>query len=135
MLSLLIASSLLVAAQSFVVRPTTLLSQRQQQHTALFPSLQHATVLAQPRFGESCLFAATEVQREDGSWDWVEEGAEQEEGEQKELLLDFAQLQPFLKIAVPFFKNDKRARESLIGIVALTLLNSGVSVAFSVRAS
>lgn len=32
---------------------------------------------------------------------------------------------------VPFFKQDKVARESLIGVGALTLLNSGISVAFS----
>jgi vitamin B12/bleomycin/antimicrobial peptide transport system ATP-binding/permease protein len=36
-----------------------------------------------------------------------------------------------LNIAVPFFKDDKTARNSLFGVVALTLLNSGVSVAFS----
>ena len=48
-----------------------------------------------------------------------------------ELQLGLSQLKPFLKIAVPFFKDDKTARNSLIGVVALTLLNSGVSVAFS----
>ena len=32
---------------------------------------------------------------------------------------------------MPFFKDDKTARNSLVGVVALTLLNSGVSVAFS----
>lgn len=45
--------------------------------------------------------------------------------------LSFSQLVPFLKIAKPFFQEDKVARDSLIGVVALTLLNSGVSVAFS----
>ena len=45
--------------------------------------------------------------------------------------LSFSQLIPFLKIAKPFFQEDKVARDSLIGVVALTLLNSGVSVAFS----
>ena len=48
-----------------------------------------------------------------------------------ELQLGLSQLKPFLNIAVPFFKDDKTARNSLIGVVALTLLNSGVSVAFS----
>jgi hypothetical protein len=47
------------------------------------------------------------------------------------LKLDISLLKPFLDIAVPFFKNDKTARNSLIGVFALTLLNSGVSVAFS----
>ena len=48
-----------------------------------------------------------------------------------DLALDFTQLEPFLKIAVPFFKQDKVARNSLIAVTALTLLNSGISVAFS----
>lgn len=48
-----------------------------------------------------------------------------------DLQLGLSQLKPFLNIAVPFFKDDKTARNSLIGVVALTLLNSGVSVAFS----
>lgn len=47
------------------------------------------------------------------------------------LSLDFSQLKPFLKIAVPFFKEDKVGRDSLLGVIALTLLNSGISVAFS----
>lgn len=47
------------------------------------------------------------------------------------LSLSLAQLEPFLKIAVPFFKNDATARRSLLSVVGLTLLNSGVSVAFS----
>lgn len=47
------------------------------------------------------------------------------------LSLSLAQLEPFLKIAVPFFKNDATARSSLLSVVGLTLLNSGVSVAFS----
>jgi len=45
--------------------------------------------------------------------------------------MGLAQLRPFLQIAVPFFKEDEKARNSLIGVAALTLLNSGVSVAFS----
>jgi len=47
------------------------------------------------------------------------------------LVLGLKQLEPFIRIAVPFFKEDKKARESLISVLALTLLNSGVSVAFS----
>ena len=41
-----------------------------------------------------------------------------------DLQLGLSQLKPFLNIAVPFFKDDKTARNSLIGVVALTLLNS-----------
>ena len=47
------------------------------------------------------------------------------------LALGFSQLLPFLQIAKPFFQEDKVARNSLIGVAALTLLNSGISVAFS----
>lgn len=50
---------------------------------------------------------------------------------QVNLTLSLSQLKPFLDIAVPFFKEDADGRNSLIGIGALTLLNSGVSVAFS----
>jgi ABC-type uncharacterized transport system fused permease/ATPase subunit len=49
----------------------------------------------------------------------------------KNLTLSLDQLKPFLDIAVPFFKEDKQARDSLISIGVFTLLNSGVSVAFS----
>eukprot|EP01031_Cornospumella_fuschlensis_P031612 gene31612-38204_t len=45
--------------------------------------------------------------------------------------MSLSQLAPFLKIAVPFFKEDATARNSLIAVSALTLLNSGISVAFS----
>jgi len=45
--------------------------------------------------------------------------------------LALSQFKPFLDIAVPFFKGDPVARKSLIGVVALTLLNSGISVVFS----
>ena len=47
------------------------------------------------------------------------------------LTLSLQQLRPFLEIAVPFFKEDPKARTSLLSVGALTLLNSGVSVAFS----
>lgn len=47
------------------------------------------------------------------------------------LALGFSQLLPFLQIAKPFFQEDKVARNSLVGVAALTLLNSGISVAFS----
>ena len=43
----------------------------------------------------------------------------------------FSQLKPFAKIAVPFFLEDVTARNSLLTVIALTFLNSGVSVAFS----
>ena len=41
------------------------------------------------------------------------------------LSLSLSQIKPFLDIAVPFFKEDKVARNSLGGVIALTLLNSG----------
>ena len=47
------------------------------------------------------------------------------------LTLSFQQLRPFLEIAAPFFREDATARNSLLSVGALTLLNSGVSVAFS----
>jgi ABC-type uncharacterized transport system fused permease/ATPase subunit len=47
------------------------------------------------------------------------------------LTIGISQLQPFLKIAIPFFKEDIVARNSLIGLGGVTLLNAGVSVAFS----
>jgi hypothetical protein len=56
---------------------------------------------------------------------------EKSEFEQNELSLGFSQLKPFLKIAIPFFKEDEVARSSLVAVAALTLLNSGISVAFS----
>ena len=49
----------------------------------------------------------------------------------KNLTLGFSQLRPFLNIAIPFFKEDVKARNGLLGVGGLTLLNSGVSVAFS----
>lgn len=49
----------------------------------------------------------------------------------KNLTLGFSQLRPFLNIAIPFFQNDEKARRSLLEVSGLTLLNSGVSVAFS----
>jgi len=49
----------------------------------------------------------------------------------EDMKLALSQLGPFMKIAAPFFKEDEVARNSLIGVVALTLLNSGISVAFS----
>lgn len=45
--------------------------------------------------------------------------------------MSLSQLKPFFEIAIPFFKENNNARNSLISIGALTLLNSGVSVAFS----
>lgn len=49
----------------------------------------------------------------------------------RNLTIGLSQLKPFLNIAVPFFKEDQKARISLIGVGAMTLLNTGVSVAFS----
>jgi vitamin B12/bleomycin/antimicrobial peptide transport system ATP-binding/permease protein len=40
-------------------------------------------------------------------------------------------LQPFLEIAIPFFREDRNAFCSLVGIVTLTLLSSGLNIAFS----
>ncbi len=60
-----------------------------------------------------------------------EEEEEASDGRPSNLQLDLGQLKPFLDIAVPFFKEDDTAKKSLIGVVALTLLNSGISVAFS----
>lgn len=47
------------------------------------------------------------------------------------LTLNFDQIKPFLDIAVPYYKEDAKARSLLITVVLLTLLNSGVSVGFS----
>jgi vitamin B12/bleomycin/antimicrobial peptide transport system ATP-binding/permease protein len=56
-------------------------------------------------------------------------------GDENEVATDISltlnQLKPFLDIAVPFFKTDDVARRSLIGVFAMTLLNSGISVVFS----
>lgn len=49
----------------------------------------------------------------------------------KNLTLGLSQLKPFLNIAIPFFKEDAKARNSLLGVGGMTLLNTGVSVAFS----
>ena len=45
--------------------------------------------------------------------------------------LSFSQLKPFLAIAIPYFKENIDARNSLLGVSALTLANSGISVVFS----
>ena len=60
-----------------------------------------------------------------------DEDEEPRDGPPPDLQLSLGQLKPFLDIAVPFFKEDDTAKKSLIGVVALTLLNSGISVAFS----
>lgn len=49
----------------------------------------------------------------------------------QDLRLGLQQLQPFLKIAVPFFQSDSTARNSLALVSALTFVNSAVSVGFS----
>ena len=46
-------------------------------------------------------------------------------------IISLSQLRPFLQIAIPFFKEDRNAFCSLIGIVILTLLESALNIAFS----
>lgn len=43
----------------------------------------------------------------------------------------FNQIEPFIKIAVPYFQQDKNAKNSLILLIFLTLMNAGVSIVFS----
>ena len=45
--------------------------------------------------------------------------------------ISLAQLRPFLEIAIPFFREDRAAFCSLIGIVILTLLESALLILFS----
>jgi hypothetical protein len=45
--------------------------------------------------------------------------------------ISLAQLRPFLEIAIPFFREDRAAFCSLIGIVVLTLLESALLILFS----
>ena len=45
--------------------------------------------------------------------------------------LSLAQLRPFLEIAIPFFREDRAAFCSLVGIVSLTLLESALLILFS----
>ena len=45
--------------------------------------------------------------------------------------ISLAQLRPFLQIAIPFFREDKNALCSLVGIVILTLIQSALNIAFS----
>lgn len=45
--------------------------------------------------------------------------------------ISLAQLRPFLEIAIPFFREDRAAFCSLIGIVVLTLLESALLIVFS----
>lgn len=40
-------------------------------------------------------------------------------------------LRPFLEIAIPFFREDRNAFFSLVGVVTLTLLESGLNIVFS----
>lgn len=67
----------------------------------------------------------------EGSVSQQGEDEQPSDGPPPDLQLSLGQLKPFLDIAVPFFKEDDTAKKSLIGVVALTLLNSGISVAFS----
>ena len=45
--------------------------------------------------------------------------------------ISFSQLRPFLEIAIPFFREDRNAFCSLVGIVILTLIESALTIAFS----
>lgn len=45
--------------------------------------------------------------------------------------ISMAQLRPFLEIAIPFFKEDRNASCSLLGIVILTLVQSALNIGFS----
>ena len=45
--------------------------------------------------------------------------------------ISFAQIKPFLEIAIPFFREDRNAFCSLVGIVALTLTESAMMIVFS----
>ena len=45
--------------------------------------------------------------------------------------ISLAQLRPFLEIAIPFFKEDRNAFCSLVGIVILTLIESALNIGFS----
>lgn len=68
-----------------------------------------------------CSSSPTAVARSDGNEAQLE----------TKLHIGLSQLKPFLSIAVPFFKEDTQARNSLLGVGGMTLLNTGVSVAFS----
>lgn len=45
--------------------------------------------------------------------------------------ISFSLLRPFLDIAIPFFREDRNAFCSLVGIVTLTLIESALNIAFS----
>lgn len=45
--------------------------------------------------------------------------------------ISLSQLRPFLEIATPFFREDRNAFCSLVGIVSLTLIQSALNIAFS----
>jgi putative ATP-binding cassette transporter len=45
--------------------------------------------------------------------------------------ISLSQIRPFLEIAIPFFKTDRTAFYSLVGVVILTLIESALNIAFS----
>jgi hypothetical protein len=45
--------------------------------------------------------------------------------------ITLSQIRPFLEIAIPFFKTDRTAFCSLVGVVVLTLIESALNIAFS----
>ena len=49
----------------------------------------------------------------------------------KEKTISLSQLKPFLDIAIPFFREDKAAFCSLVGIIVLTLVKAGLLIFFS----
>ena len=49
----------------------------------------------------------------------------------KEKSISLSQLRPFLDIAIPFFRDDRAASCSLIGIIALTLTKAALLIFFS----
>jgi hypothetical protein len=45
--------------------------------------------------------------------------------------LNIEQIEPFLRIAIPYFKENSSARNQLLQVLALTFANAGISVLFS----
>lgn len=59
------------------------------------------------------------------------ESAHERNGEQKMSSISLSQLRPFLRIAIPFFREDTAAFCGLIGIVLLTLTKAALLIFFS----
>jgi ABC-type uncharacterized transport system fused permease/ATPase subunit len=54
-----------------------------------------------------------------------------DENENEEKIISLAQLRPFLHIAIPFFREDRAAFCSLMGIIILTLVKAALLIFFS----